>query len=632
MRSLLVGVVGHVDHGKTALVRALTGKDTDRLPEEKARGVSILPGFALLRTPAGEIDLVDLPGHERFIRAMISGATGMSAVLLAVAANEGVKPQTLEHLAIARLIGVRRGVVALTKADLVPAEVLAARAADIGDLLGRFALAAPVVATSAVDGRGVAAVAEGLDALLREGSPPRDDGFAYLPIDRVFVVPGIGPVVTGTLRRGALRVGDPVELCPGGRTARIRGLQIHDRPVEVAAPGRRVAAALRGVEQAELARGLALATPGALVASRWLDAIMACAKGAPRPIESGERVRLLVGTTEVEARVRLAGPSALRPGDSGVGQIHCASAVAVPAREPFVLRLASPALTLGGGRILDPAARRRRRDAPAQAALGALADSRPAAILMARLAEAGPAGCAAADLARLLGVAPDRVRRRLAEIGAKPPDGDRVVHPDAWAGLHERLLAGLAAHHRERPLEHGWPHDRAATLVGGCADPGVLHALVAELAAQGAVVADRGLLRRADFHPAEQGSALTRTVEEAFRNGRLQPPDEAVVVAEDPGRRDALRFLQREGLIVRARDRVQNRTILFHREAVDEAAAALRRRFGDAPFLAREAGAVWGTTRKFSIPLLEHLDAAGVTIRRGDARVLAPGPKCHGGA
>ncbi|TXN74417.1 translation elongation factor, partial [Methylobacterium sp. WL18] len=272
LKTLLVGVIGHVDHGKTALVRALTGIETDRLKEERDRGVSIVPGFALLTSAQGEIDLVDLPGHERFVRAMVSGATGMRAVLLAVDANEGIKPQTVEHLEIARLIGVRRGVLALTKADLATPETIAARSAEIAAAASRAGIVAgPVIATSTHAGTGVEDLARALADLLAEAETGVDDGFPYLPVDRVFTRPGFGTVVTGTLRRGPLAVGDTLEIVPGGRSAVVRSLQIHGRPVERAEPGRRTAVALRGIGLDEIARGQALTVPGLLAPSHWLD-------------------------------------------------------------------------------------------------------------------------------------------------------------------------------------------------------------------------------------------------------------------------------------------------------------------------------------------------------------------------
>ncbi|MGH1588962.1 GTP-binding protein [Methylobacterium phyllosphaerae] len=296
LKTLLVGVIGHVDHGKTALVRALTGIETDRLKEERARGVSIVPGFALLTSERGEIDLVDLPGHERFVRAMVSGATGMRAVLLAVDAQEGIKPQTVEHLEIARLIGVRRGVLALTKADLATPETVAGRAAEIAAAASRAGIeASPVIATSTVTGAGLTELAAALSALLEDAEPGGDDGFPYLPVDRVFSRSGFGTVVTGTLRRGPLAVGDTVEIAPGGRTAVVRSLQIHGRPVEQAAPGRRTAVALRGIGVDEIARGQALSLPGLLAPSSWLDVSITAAASAAAALAGAQAVACCSG-------------------------------------------------------------------------------------------------------------------------------------------------------------------------------------------------------------------------------------------------------------------------------------------------------------------------------------------------
>ncbi|EWY35653.1 hypothetical protein N825_29540, partial [Skermanella stibiiresistens SB22] len=324
MRSALVGVIGHVDHGKTALVKALTGVDTDCLAEEKRRGISIALGFCPLAVAGGVIDLIDMPGHERFVRTMISGATGIDAVLLVVAANEGIKPQTVEHVGIAGLIGVTRGIVAVAKCDLVTASQAEA-AGRAAEALAREAGIADVavVHTSALTGAGLGSLRDGLAALARPtAADSADAGIFHLPADRVFAVAGFGTVVTGTLRRGALRVGDAVELQPGGATARIRGLQIHGQAVETAYPGRRTAVNLRGVERADLAPGVALATPGALTAASWLDVELRLLASAERPLKGGAVVRLLAGTTEAGARVRLLDRDRLEPGATAPAQLH----------------------------------------------------------------------------------------------------------------------------------------------------------------------------------------------------------------------------------------------------------------------------------------------------------------------
>ncbi|WP_331301480.1 selenocysteine-specific translation elongation factor [Methylobacterium oryzae] len=639
-KTLLVGVIGHVDHGKTALVRALTGIETDRLKEERARGVSIVPGFALLTSEQGEIDLVDLPGHERFVRAMISGATGMRAVLLAVDAHEGIKPQTVEHLEIATLIGVRRGVLALTKADLATPETLAARAAEIAAAAARAGIeAGPVIATSTVTGAGLSELVAALSTLLAETEAGREDGFPYLPVDRVFSRPGFGTVVTGTLRRGPLAVGDTLEIAPGGRTATVRGLQIHGRAVERAEPGRRTAVALRGIELNEVARGQALSLPGLLAPSPWLDVAITAAASLPDALAGGTACRLLFGTTEVEARLRLLDRDALEPGASTQAQLHLSVPVTVPAREPFVLRLDSPSVTVAGGRILDPASRRRRRHDPrVMADLAALAAGGPAEAIAIRLGQLGAAGAPLIDLARIAGVAPERARQVLSAGGARPI-GDRSVGAAAFEALRTGTLAALAHHHRDYPMEHGIALERLARALA--LTETVTGAVLRDLAAAG-TVAQAGALwrragraaartaalwRRAEFDPARNESEAARRLEQVFRRAGLTPPDEAEAVGRDLRRREALTYLVGAGTVIRAVDRVQRRAVLFHREAVASARSRLVDAFPEARtpetgFLAREAGATLGISRKFSIPLLEHLDATGFTRRAGDRRVI----------
>ncbi len=625
LKTLLVGVIGHVDHGKTALVRALTGVETDRLKEERARGVSIVPGFALLASDRGEIDLVDLPGHERFVRAMISGATGMRAILLAVDAHEGIKPQTVEHLEIARLIGVCRGVLALTKADLATPETVAARAAEIAAAAARAGIAAgPVIATSTVTGAGLPELSAALSGLLDETEPGRDDGFPYLPVDRVFSRPGFGTVVTGTLRRGPLAVGDTVEIAPGGRTAVVRGLQIHGRAVERAEPGRRTAVALRGIDLDEVARGQALSPPGLLAPSAWLDVTITAAAGADA-LAGGSACRLLFGTTEVEARLRLLDRDALEPGASTQAQLHLGEPVAVPAREPFVLRLDSPSVTVAGGRILDPASRRRRRHDPrVMADLAALAAGHAGEAITVRLGQLGAAGAPLTELARIAGIAPERARQILSEAGARAI-GDRYIGAAAFAALRSGTLAALAHHHRDNPMDHGIALERLARALA--LPETVTGAVLRDLAAAGAVAQAGALWRRAEFDPARNESEAARRLEQVFRRAGLSPPDEAEAIGRDVRRREALTYLVGAGTVIRAVDRVQRRAVLFHREAVATAKTRLVEAFPEAGtpdmgFLAREAGATLGISRKFSIPLLEHLDATGFTRRAGDRRVI----------
>jgi selenocysteine-specific elongation factor len=626
MRHALVGVLGHVDHGKSALVRALTGTETDRLAEERARGISIVLGFARLLAPDGaELDLVDVPGHERFVRTMVAGATAMRGALLAVDAAEGVRAQTVEHAEIAALLGIRRGVVAVTRADRAAPEQAARAAEEARALTGRLGLGDwPVVTTSAVTGQGLPELVAALGGLADPPDPVIEG--AWMPLDRAFSLPGAGTVVTGALRRGVLRIGDEVEILPGRRPARIRGLQVHGQAVEAVGAGRRVAVALRGVERQAVAPGDALATPGLLAVAMRLDVQLVLLASAPRPLARGEALRLLLGTAEVGARLHLLDRESLGPGEAAVAQLRLDAPLAAPVREAFVLRLPSPARSVGGGIVLDPdPPRRRLRDGPILAAM-ALADARDAAVL--RLRGAGVAGLPAAALARLAGLAvaqPDGLADGLEGVRLA---GGLVLHRDAVAAAERALLDAVEAAQRRDPTGAG--PDLAA--LRPALPPGApLEGLAARLVASRALLLEGGRLRRRGLDAAallsETDRAVLAEVEGAFRSALLAPPDAEAVVERCRRRLAALHHLLRAGVLVRAPDAVQKREIIFHRDALDAARRAIRVHFAARPdgFAAGECGRLLGISRRYAIPLLERLDAERFTRRAGDRRYLAGG-------
>lgn len=619
----LVGVLGHVDHGKTALVQALTGTDTDRLPEERRRGISIALGFALLTTPDGAaIDLVDVPGHERLVRTMVAGATSIEAALLVVDAAEGVRPQTVEHAEIAALLGVRRGVVAVTRCDLAGARLGASgEAARV--LLDRLGLGGwPVIATSAVTGAGLPAL-QGALADLAHPAAAGEAGCAWLPVDRVFTLAGVGTVVTGTLRGGQLAVGETVELLPSGRRARIRSLQTHGAAAERAGPGRRTAVALRGVERSALSPGDSIASPGLLLASGRLDARVTLLASASRPLADGAAVRLLCGTAECHARVRLLGQRRLDPGASTVAQLRLDAPLAVPTRATFILRLPSPPSTVGGGVVLDPCPPRRR--AADLAMLERVAGTTtPLAAAAARLGAATPAGVDAGELARLAGLPATALPARLAEIDGVALPGGTVLHRGALAALTEAVLTMLE---RERRLDPAGPGPAREVLRRALPAAAPAEALVAHLVATGRLIGEAGRLRRAGPDEASvplpaAELALLAELERRFRAGGLAPPDMAEVGAGERRRLHAMQVLVRRGVLVRAPDAVQKREILFHRDALAAARRILRAHFASrrGGFLAGECGRLLGISRRYSIPLLERLDAERFTRREGDRR------------
>lgn len=630
MRSLLVGVIGHVDHGKTALVKALTGIDADRLKEERARGISIVLGFSCLHASAGEIDLVDMPGHERFVRTMISGATGMDAVLLVIAATEGIRRQTVEHLQIARLLGLRRGVVAVSKCDLAAAATAERVAAETADLATRMGFEPmPAALCSARTGQGVAALASALGELLQAAPESRAPGFPYLPIDRVFAVPGFGTVVTGTLRRGSLKTGDEVEIVPGGGEAQIRGLQIHSRSVDAAALGRRVAINLRGVEQGVLHPGQALARPGLIGLSVWLDVEIVLLDDAPRPLANGAPLRLLFGTAEAGVRLRLLDREILDPGSRALAQLRCPEGVTIPARERFILRLASPPTTIGGGCVIDPlAARRRRFEPPIIARLQALAAATPPEAMALLLRECGLEGVPLVDLARHVGATPEDICRWSREAGAAIFRTGTVLDRSAVEVVERGLVTALERFHHGHPTRAGATREQLRRLSEAATAPPIFNEIIAGLVRRGTLAFGDGLVRLARFVPPASSDdavrALERSLAARFRAGGLMPPDWEPLAGADRQRHAALKRLLRAGILVQTVDRVQKRVVIFHRDEVQRAAALLRGALAARPegLLAREAGAALGISRKFSIPLLEYFDRVGLTRRQGDRRHL----------
>jgi selenocysteine-specific elongation factor len=636
---LVLGTAGHIDHGKTSLVRALTGVDTDRLPEEKARGITIDLGFAALDLGGGlRLGLVDVPGHEGLVRTMVAGATGIDLVLLVVAADEGVMPQTREHLAICELLGVTRGVVALTKLDLAGAELAELAAAELAEHLAGGPLAgAPIVPVSSVTGEGIDALRGALREAALAAAPrtPRS-GPPRLPIDRCFAMKGFGAVVTGTLVGGPLAVGDAVEVQPGGRAARVRGLQSHGAALERAEPGARLAVNLQSVELRELARGQLLTSPGALaptlvadVRLAWLDAAPASAK----PLS----VELLVGTAQRRARVAALGGSALRPGASGFARLHVeAEPLPLLPGDRFIVRgFARTALggtTLGGGVVIDTAPPRRRRSDPGLVHdLEALerADLEEGAAI--RIRRAGFSGIDRERLRREMGAEASALDGALAVLQragrAEPTAGGEWLDAAALAELEQRLLAALDAWHAAEPLRPGMPAGALRGRLPANAPRDAAELALARLAARGELALEGDLARRPAHRPslAAPEAALAERIAARLAASGLEPPGTRELGREldlGPERlRELLAHLEREGRIVRARDE-----LWFDRAAIDTLRERVRshlRAHGPIETLAYKE--LIGTPRRTAIPLMELFDAERLTLRRGEQRLLRGG-------
>ena len=640
MTNIVVGTAGHIDHGKSALVRALTGTDPDRLQEEKARGITIDLGFAQHRIGGVNVAFVDVPGHERFVRNMLAGASGIDAVLLVVAADESVMPQTREHFDICRLLGVTAGVVALTKSDLVDAETLELVRLETADLVrGSFLEQAHVVPVSSKTGAGLQELTDVLAKLDDQVRKPSRSGVARLPIDRAFTVRGFGTVVTGTLVSGHLKVDDALDVLPAGRRGRVRGLQVHGQACQNATAGQRVAVNLSNIEVKELARGDSLVETDGLEVTRRLDGTLRLL-GSAAPLKHGARVRFHAGTSETMARVSMAsrvddGPDAepisrLEPGDEAYVRVRLERPVALTRGDRFVLRAYSPPVTIAGGHVLDPApGRGRLRTRAGVARLGRLNSTDPGDTVAALVTDSGPRGLSVDRLTPRAGVAPGDVASLVAALeaaGRVQQVGSRLLTPDAVSALGTAVTGWVGGYHEGHPLEAGLPREEARERFSHLASTEVFDEIVRVLVEKGSLTA-RDHLALADHQVAfsaeeERASGL---IEQRFKAAGLTPPEMALV-AEENGiepevAESMLKYLVRSGVLVRLESQH------YHASCLEELKSDVRARKLETPEARSEIDVAtfkerYGVSRKYAIPLLGFLDRERVTRRVGNVRLV----------
>ena len=648
MKSVVIGTAGHIDHGKSALVRALTGTDPDRLKEEKARGITIDLGFAHYESNGVNFAFVDVPGHERFVKNMLAGASGIDYVLLVVSADESVMPQTREHFDICRLLGVPAGIVAVTKADLVDAESIELVRLEVRDLVsGSFLEQAPIVAVSARTGEGLDALRHALDDLAATASEREGGGPARLPIDRAFSVKGFGTVVTGTLVSGALAIDDELELLPAGRRVKVRGLQVHGQKEARARVGCRTAANLTGVEVAEVGRGETLATPGTLETTRRLDAVVSLLPGA-RALRHGARVRFHQGTSELFGRVAVAvGDLSKADATDDVGRTLLAQEIPPGARahvrlrleapavltrgDRFILRAYSPPVTIGGGEVLDPHPPRGGiRTVTGRARLRALDHAGPDREDRARLVMIGERGAAGLPLTALTtraAVAPEDVARvveGLVKAGHVEQVGQVLVPSSVLSGLAARLLKELEDFHRAQPLADGVPREELRERLFSRADAAVFERVLTDLQAR-RLISGRERLALTSHRVAlsDDESRAHQAIEDAYRHAGLRPPDLAAVMASaNVSAAVAERMI---ALLIRQKVLVKLDTLYFHANALDrlkQDVVALKTRGKEAKVDVGAFKETYGVSRKYAIPLLEYLDRERITRRVGESRVV----------
>ena len=629
-KTIVIGTSGHIDHGKTALVRALTGIDTDRLAEEKKRGISIDLGFAYLDTPSATLCFIDVPGHERFVRNMLAGVGGIDAVLFVVAADASVQPQTREHFEICRLLGIRQGVIALTKCDLAAVPRQRETTADIRNLVrGSFLADAPIVAVSAHTGDGLDELRDQLERLANQESGRAGDGAPRLWIDRAFAKPGFGVVVTGTLLTGQLKTGESVEIFPLRRTVRIRGLQTHGAAVERVAGGQRAAVNLAGADLSELARGFVLVAPSSIEPTIRFDAALECASSLGIAAQDLPRsrfpVQLHIGTAELQANVKVLQPPAREaeaggPSSALLARISLSEPLMLRPGDRFIIRRPSPALTLAGGRIIDshPPLRWNREktiERLSQLARGTEAD------LVRQLVSESSHGRRLENLTLMTGIPADRLKRIIAAdntlLLAEPEQ--RAVTRQWFAAKQEQVTNWLGVYHRQHPGQAGAPVGLFRQSLFAGVEPSFADRVVKQTSGVRQASDVVALESHAASRTPAEAAALER-LDQIFREGGFQPPEVPAALAQttlDPKRaRDLLETLVKQKRLVRI-----SGDFLFHAEVLEHLRKSLAAHRGRR-FSVPEFKEWTSVSRKFAIPLLEYLDRERVTRREGDSRVV----------
>lgn len=633
MSHVIIGTAGHIDHGKTALVKAITGIDTDTLPEEQARGVTIDIGFAYWKD---NVTLIDVPGHERFVKNMVTGVSTVDLALFVVAADDGPMPQTREHLGILNLLGIRQGIVALTKSDLVEPDWLELVVEELAELFeGTFLKGAPIVPVSSITGDGVDVLRALIeDTVVRVEARP-DRGVFRLPVDRVFSVRGFGTVVTGTVLSGQVSGGDELVLLPAGKSVRVRGVQTHGKGVDVAEVGARAAVNLAGVEVEEVGRGDILSQVGYFETTYMIDGRLHMLPDASVPLKNRDRVHLHLGPREVLARVVLLENEELGPGQAQLVQFRLEEPGVAARGDRFVVRRYSPVTTLGGGMVLNPRpVKHRRFREDVNQALRDLEQDDPTRVLEARLKAAGLRPPTDQDLASEMGVAVEEVRERLRDLvsGEKAVEyahsgGTYFAHIEAWQDLRDRIEIALKTYHAQNPLRVGVQRRELEQLVTGHPDSRFYERGVESLLESDLLKAEGPLVSLVNHRiqlSAEQ-EAVREKILARLKEGFTTPVD----LNELPGAvgdkpevvQNVVAALQAMGDLVRLEE-----TLLFHPDVLQEVEGRLvdfLKANGEIEVSAFRD--LVDTTRKYAVPLLNYFDGRGVTVRQGDVRVLKDG-------
>lgn len=639
MREIVLGTAGHVDHGKTSLIRALTGIETDRLKEEKKRGITIELGFAFLDLPCGHrLGIVDVPGHEKFVKNMVAGVMGMDLVAFIVAADEGIMPQTREHFEICRLLGVQNGIIVITKKDMVDPEWLDLVEEEVRDFcVGSFLEGAPLVRVSSTTGEGIDALKDELDRFVRQQQFSEAYGPFRLPVDRIFAMKGFGAVITGTSVSGRVAVGEELRFYPSELVAKVRGLQVHSQAVEEVEAGHRTAVNLQGVDTALIGRGMVAATPGCLQAGYMLDCEFLYLAANEKPLKHRTRVRVHLGTAEVMGRVSLLTADEISPGDEAIVQLLLEEPIAVWPGDRYVVRSYSPTTTIGGGRVLgNLPSRKRKRLADQDRQQNAkvfqvLQQGTVEEQMLLYLEESQFKGLTAEELSIRLGI----FGKQLKKVMNGPLSTRRIVVVDSAAqrflartvsdGLEQTMLDALTAYHRDNPLQKGLSKEELRSGLGRRVEPKAFQFCLGELLKKAMVVQEESTVRLAGHSVALQADekALQRDLDDWYRQKGLATATvresyEHFAAIPESLVKEVLALLLRQGRLVKISETLYYHINSINKLADDITSYITREGEIDAPRFKE----LTGLTRKFSIPLLEYFDRVKLTIRVGDTRIL----------
>ncbi len=636
MKQIILGTAGHIDHGKTSLIKALTGTDTDRLKEEKERGITIELGFASLTLPSGQhLGIVDVPGHEKFVRNMVAGATGIDMVVMVIAADEGIMPQTREHMEICTLLSIRHGLIALTKNDLVDEEWREMVKEDIIHFVeGTFLEDAPIIPLSSATGEGLPDLLNALDEISSKIPAHQLSGLFRLPVDRVFSMKGFGTVITGSLVSGSINVGDTIMVYPSGVTSKIRGLQVHNQSVEKAESGMRTAINFQGLDKASVNRGDVLALPGSLKSSYMIDIQLNFLKSNEKPMKNRTRVRFHSGTSEIMGNLILLDREELMPGDSIVGQIRLDTPVTLVKDDRFVIRSYSPVRTIGGGHILNPIpVKHKRFREEIVTGLAGLADSDPADVIAFHVEQSGYAGLLFSDLKLMTNLPEKPLQNAISTLLAgrvlvQIDKENRIfIHRDNIDSLVAEAIQQLKNYHEKNPLKAGMSKEELKSKLPSSMDGKLFTLLLNYMKKSDNIILEEDLVRLFSFTVSMKidQEDVSRRILAVYQKDGLTPPyfkdlSETLNIHSSVAK-DVLMLLVEQGKITKVKE-----DLFFSKQAIEDLKKRLVDFFKTKDELTTpEFKEIAGVSRKYLIPLIEYFDSKNVTIRVGDTRRLRNG-------